>query len=427
MKRDGFLKDVISGRDVNDRDRWLLRGQVLFQPNDDLSVRLIGDYAKRNEECCAARLPAGARLHVAGVGEHAVDHRRASSAALGGDHQRRSVRPRRSRSRRAAAIARTSRTGGVSGEIVYDFGWRRADLDHRLPLQQIYRAARTPTSTISTSSSATTTAARSTSFKTFTQELRLQGEAFGDQLDWLVGGYYANEKLRGRDNLGLRRRLPIVYLPAALIARRQSGAGRASRATTCSTRSRRASSLDQLTDQPGASRPCSPVAAHRPVINAIAGQVVEHAARRTQGTRRRLQPEQQQLRAVHPQHLQDHRPALADLGARYTHRRARSSSADLNGRALCATIVANIVRLQALAAAAAADPAAMAASTRRSSACQRARQQVLTPIGAAPACSIRSTATSAAAAKREQVLGHGGAELQADRPAADLRQLFARL
>jgi len=29
MKRDGFLKDVISGRDLNDRDRWLLRGQRL--------------------------------------------------------------------------------------------------------------------------------------------------------------------------------------------------------------------------------------------------------------------------------------------------------------------------------------------------------------------------------------------------------------
>ena len=38
-------------------------------------------------------------------------------------------------------------------------------------------------------------------FKTFTQELRLQGEAFGGRLDWLVGGYYANEKLRVDDNL----------------------------------------------------------------------------------------------------------------------------------------------------------------------------------------------------------------------------------
>src|SRR3954451_14500749 len=54
MKRDGFLKDVVSGRRVNDRDRWMLRGQILFQPSDNLSVRLIADYSKRNEECCAA-------------------------------------------------------------------------------------------------------------------------------------------------------------------------------------------------------------------------------------------------------------------------------------------------------------------------------------------------------------------------------------
>ncbi len=58
-----------------------------------------------------------------------------------------------------------------------------------------------PTSTISTSCSATTTASVFNRFKTFTQELRLQGEAFDGRLDWLVGGYYANEKLRVDDNL----------------------------------------------------------------------------------------------------------------------------------------------------------------------------------------------------------------------------------
>src|SRR5205085_6601094 len=54
MKRDGFLKDDISGRRVNDRDRWMTRGQLLYQPNDNLSVRLIGDVSQRREECCAA-------------------------------------------------------------------------------------------------------------------------------------------------------------------------------------------------------------------------------------------------------------------------------------------------------------------------------------------------------------------------------------
>ncbi|NCU11150.1 MAG: TonB-dependent receptor, partial [Sphingomonadaceae bacterium] len=38
-------------------------------------------------------------------------------------------------------------------------------------------------------------------FHTFTQELRLQGEAFDGKLDWLVGGFYANEKLTLTDNL----------------------------------------------------------------------------------------------------------------------------------------------------------------------------------------------------------------------------------
>ena len=54
LERDGYLKDVISERRVNDRDRYLIRGQLLFEPSDALSVRLIGDYAKRDEECCGA-------------------------------------------------------------------------------------------------------------------------------------------------------------------------------------------------------------------------------------------------------------------------------------------------------------------------------------------------------------------------------------
>ena len=39
------------------------------------------------------------------------------------------------------------------------------------------------------------------SFKTFTQELRFNGSLFDGKLDWLVGGYYAHEKLEVRDNL----------------------------------------------------------------------------------------------------------------------------------------------------------------------------------------------------------------------------------
>src|SRR6476620_11712758 len=41
VKRDGFIEDQISGRSVNNRDRWMLRGQLLYQPSTDFSVRLI--------------------------------------------------------------------------------------------------------------------------------------------------------------------------------------------------------------------------------------------------------------------------------------------------------------------------------------------------------------------------------------------------
>ncbi|WP_163066127.1 hypothetical protein, partial [Acinetobacter baumannii] len=34
--------------------RYLVRGQLLYQPSSDLSVRLIGDYSYRKEDCCAA-------------------------------------------------------------------------------------------------------------------------------------------------------------------------------------------------------------------------------------------------------------------------------------------------------------------------------------------------------------------------------------
>ena len=91
---------------------------------------------------------------------------------------------------------------GMSGEINYDFGaakltsitayrdyksrdygdydYNRADIVYRDP--NTYRQ-----------------------FKTFTQELRLQGKAFEDKLDWLVGGYYSNEKLTLVDNIRFGR------------------------------------------------------------------------------------------------------------------------------------------------------------------------------------------------------------------------------
>ena len=53
-RRDGYFDNVVTGTDVNDRNRFGFRGQLLFQPSDDLDIRVIGDYTDIDEVCCAA-------------------------------------------------------------------------------------------------------------------------------------------------------------------------------------------------------------------------------------------------------------------------------------------------------------------------------------------------------------------------------------
>jgi outer membrane receptor protein involved in Fe transport len=199
-KRNGFLHDVVSGRDVNDRDRGLVRGQVLYQPNDRFSFRLIGDISKQREECCAAAyLPTHNTTFTGGQFVETPSSIAAIENALGAQIQddtfRRdvSITPGRNYNSRV-------NDGGVSGEINYDTGWgaltsitayrynkytRGQDADYNA-LDILYRDD---------------DGGSFNRFKTFSQELRLQGQAFDRHLDWLVGGYYANEKLTVADNL----------------------------------------------------------------------------------------------------------------------------------------------------------------------------------------------------------------------------------
>lgn len=53
--RDGVYTNVVNGADnINERDRWAVRAQLLWEPTDVLSFRVIGDYNKIDEVCCGA-------------------------------------------------------------------------------------------------------------------------------------------------------------------------------------------------------------------------------------------------------------------------------------------------------------------------------------------------------------------------------------
>jgi outer membrane receptor protein involved in Fe transport len=198
-KRDGFIEDVISGRKVNDRDRWLLRGQLLYTPNDDLEIRLIGDYAQRSEECCASSyLPfrtsfrdASGNVQVTSANP-VVNLIRSLGGVISDDTFARETSITPGRDYRSDVT-----DWGLSGELNWNLGfadltsitaWRDwkvssgqdADFNN---LDILFRDNQTRR------------------FRTFSQELRLNGLAFDDRLDWLVGGYYAHEILDVFDNL----------------------------------------------------------------------------------------------------------------------------------------------------------------------------------------------------------------------------------
>lgn len=50
--REGFFENPGTGEDYNERRGNGLKGQFLYEPTDDLSIRLIGDYSRSDENCC---------------------------------------------------------------------------------------------------------------------------------------------------------------------------------------------------------------------------------------------------------------------------------------------------------------------------------------------------------------------------------------
>ena len=209
QQRDGFIKNVTPGEpDINDRDRWLARGQLLFEPSGALSVRLIGDYSQRRENCCGAVLLGPvrnlSRINPAGSGpENVLISANTLYPLLVALGETTPLPPQGKRFVRAQATTpgfdyrSDSEDWGVSGEVNYDFGG--AALTSVTAYRDYHNAQGQDSDFGRIDILRRTDLDRN--FQTFTQELRLQGEAFNDRLDWLVGGYFANEILNVDDDI----------------------------------------------------------------------------------------------------------------------------------------------------------------------------------------------------------------------------------
>lgn len=196
--RDGFLTGP-DGDDVNDRDRWMVRGQLLWEPSADMSFRLIGDYQKSNEICCdsiALNYPAG---YTAAQNDAAYPNGVVASflPAVTGQTSLPSIRSDQLFAN-GNQVSNDIEQWGVSGELTWDLGGMEFTglVAYRdflgTSVQDDYQAIQ------NYSVGGVTEDVLPPTFdeiKTFTAEARLQGSAFDDKLDWLVGVYYADEKI----------------------------------------------------------------------------------------------------------------------------------------------------------------------------------------------------------------------------------------
>lgn len=207
-RRDGFYNDVTNKTDYNNRNRFFIRGQLLFEPTSDVSVRLIGDYTWRNEKCCGAvyvdtrekidptpGVPGDFAINPNGNRIVQVMQSMGGIFPSAGNPYNRQITNSPGR-----AYGNVTKDYGGSAQIDWNLGgasltsitaYREyksdgaSDIDYG-NLDIAYRPA---------------DGNNYRRFRTFTQEVRLNGEAFGGKLNWLIGGYYSHENLQVVDNL----------------------------------------------------------------------------------------------------------------------------------------------------------------------------------------------------------------------------------
>ena len=183
-KRDGFLTNGVNGDDINDRDRWFTRGQLLFDNGGPLRVRVIGDYDKIEERCCGVVnvLPSAEIGAIQLLGGQVNDFRNNPD----GDVVFTDVDP-----------INEVENYGISGQIDYEFG--------ALTLTSITAYRKTKLAADQdvdfTSLDAVSGAnIGDADIDTFTQELRIASD-FDGPINFLVGGYYFDEQVDTSDQI----------------------------------------------------------------------------------------------------------------------------------------------------------------------------------------------------------------------------------
>ncbi|MFO6448450.1 TonB-dependent receptor [Erythrobacter sp. NE805] len=176
QKRDGFGRIVnLNNAEINDRNRWSARGQLLIEPSADIKIRLIGDYTKIDEVCCqTSNIVIGPSTSgaVVGVGGQ-------FPSDFFSDDNYLNVVP-----------VNKNENYGFSGQVDWSLG--NLSLTSITAYRELKNFFNQDIDFTSADLSAET---RDQSVETFTQELRLTSD-FDGPLNFLLGGYYFDESIR---------------------------------------------------------------------------------------------------------------------------------------------------------------------------------------------------------------------------------------
>ena len=178
--RDGYFTNLEDGSDINNVERFGVRGQLLWEPSESLEFRLIADYDEIDEFCCGTvNVLDGPSSQIIG--------------AIGG--QVLTEDPFQRAQYYNYNPPNDLENSGVSLQVDWDIG------DMRLTS---ITASRSQTRTEDADSDFTSADMIATVFKdieidTFTQELRLASTGDGP-IQWMVGGFYFDDEL-SNDNL----------------------------------------------------------------------------------------------------------------------------------------------------------------------------------------------------------------------------------
>jgi iron complex outermembrane recepter protein len=179
--RDAYVEDVGPGPDQNERNRYGIRGELTFDPNDNTSLRLIGDFDKIDEICCAAAnvvngptgaivrgIAAGSGIPIGLVAEDPFAYQVSYNFGSQNDIE----------------------NAGISLQGDFDFGGAV------LTSISAFRKTETLTNQDSDFTAANIIRANigTSEIETLTQELRLTSTGDG-AIDWLIGGFYFDESV----------------------------------------------------------------------------------------------------------------------------------------------------------------------------------------------------------------------------------------